>query len=1071
MGGNPGEWKSGSALDGNPKMGRRIQNRKKPSARRRWIVPVIFLAIVMTGIILYKTLLSAERVKAIVTRLLSDGLGRPVALQSVLIHPFAGHIRADSVRVGFTKSEGMVEGAFLTLDRLDIRFRLLPLVQRRLEITSVSIEGPHLHLVPIPGEKVPPEETGKSKNLPVSLGLGSLQLRHFRFVLILPDSAGKSELVADNVCLNLERVKVPREYMETNRVQGSVLLFVRDGTLTYRTGEHDFSFPLRALIQGVWPVGNPWEVRGHIALGTNDDPDSARVRISVNAAGAGVIDSLDVKELSLSLDGQKVMVISGAMETQDTSAVVDFRLKNSPFSLNGIISTITALLPEGSVTGSAGLLADGSCSLTGGLQGDLNALKARVKLELQDGTADLGSTGLTIGQCRMMAEASGTAGKAGFSNGRFGAELFADSVILAGGNSAGMKIRSIWLELSGAFSPDFLPASGRLRVFAGSLLDSPAELRMAWSVPGDSVMNIDRLVLDAVLNGDSLNLGALPGPSLIEGKVQLQVHAGVRGLASGDVRASAVTARLGYATPAGKESTPPLELDMQVHGGMSPDHRFVFLDSACFRLNELLHASLNGSMDLQNNTLDATLSALRIENDRIGPFLPGALRKKMRNAAFFGHEIVRMRMRGPLSGTDTGSHIEGELSVHDAGYDQPSEGLAVKGAQLQLDFSGTTRAMSGSLAVGLGSLRLDTLLLRMPAGDLVTCRLGVKEKNFFADGRLELEPFGLSGEFSGFLSQENTKQDLNARLDVRFSSTDTVEVIPGFSMQGGFSCHVEAAALDTVENGMRFSALVGTEGLNVAYGGKLVLSQVQARIPLELDIDMKHQKLIPGKPESPVNWAEYESQRGIYEKLGFIRGYLRMEQARFGEYAFQSLDMDIDAERGRLSVPWFSVRLFGGNLGGSLEIQPGKGGKEEISYRIRAQASRIRASALAPVTEKNAEEDTELDATLSFQGKGIDPQGSLDLEGFFYITKMGPRFASTLLRAMDPQGSDRSIRLTRRLLNMGWKPKLFSFELRHGYVYPALALSQPWFSPIRIPGQLEYGRLPLEFFLKYKGSQ
>jgi hypothetical protein len=107
-----------------------------------------------------------------------------------------------------------------------------------------------------------------------------------------------------------------------------------------------------------------------------------------------------------------------------------------------------------------------------------------------------------------------------------------------------------------------------------------------------------------------------------------------------------------------------------------------------------------------------------------------------------------------------------------------------------------------------------------------------------------------------------------------------------------------------------------------------------------------------------------------------------------------------------------------------------------------------------------------MNATLAFKGRGLDISKGIDLDGFFHITKMGAEFASTLLESMDPKGSNRSIRLTKRLLKMGWKPKIFSFELRHGYVYPSLALSQPWFSPVRIPGQLEYGRLPLAFFLK-----
>ncbi|HEX9934500.1 MAG TPA: hypothetical protein VGB38_04825, partial [bacterium] len=110
-------------------------------------------------------------------------------------------------------------------------------------------------------------------------------------------------------------------------------------------------------------------------------------------------------------------------------------------------------------------------------------------------------------------------------------------------------------------------------------------------------------------------------------------------------------------------------------------------------------------------------------------------------------------------------------------------------------------------------------------------------------------------------------------------------------------------------------------------------------------------------------------------------------------------------------------------------------------------------------------QETELDASFSFSGRGIDLNQPA-WEGAFYITQIGPEFAGTLLKQLDPKGSDRSILLTRRLLSAGWKPKLFSFELRHGYVYPSLILDQPWFSPLRLWDKLEYSRLSIEFLLK-----
>ena len=90
------------------------------------------------------------------------------------------------------------------------------------------------------------------------------------------------------------------------------------------------------------------------------------------------------------------------------------------------------------------------------------------------------------------------------------------------------------------------------------------------------------------------------------------------------------------------------------------------------------------------------------------------------------------------------------------------------------------------------------------------------------------------------------------------------------------------------------------------------------------------------------------------------------------------------------------------------------------------------------------------------------------MSGVFDITKIGPEFADLLLKGMDPKGEDASIRQTRLLLKIGAKPELFSFELRHGLVYPSLSLTKPWFSPI--PKKWEYGRLPLGFLMKRFGQ-
>ncbi len=292
-----------------------------------------------------------------------------------------------------------------------------------------------------------------------------------------------------------------------------------------------------------------------------------------------------------------------------------------------------------------------------------------------------------------------------------------------------------------------------------------------------------------------------------------------------------------------------------------------------------------------------------------------------------------------------------------------------------------------------------------------------------------------------------------------------MEGAQGMSLWGSLVCRVDGRTLDPEKQWVRVKGEVQIDSLALSKEGQFGLTGVRGWVPFQFDADPLQRKLLPDLAFRSLNWIVYENQRAVHRHLSPVVGNLRIREMEMVGYRMHDFVMDLDVRRGVVHIPWFRVDVLDGNFGGSLLLNPGSGARSDISYEIRAQASRINSAALVDVRIGD-EEETELNTTLAFRGRGIDIAQGIDLEGVFHITKIGPKFASTLLQGMDPQGSDRSIRLTRRLLNTGWKPKLFSFELRHGYVYPSLALSQPWFSPIRIPEELEYGRLPLEFFLK-----
>ena len=277
--------------------------------------------------------------------------------------------------------------------------------------------------------------------------------------------------------------------------------------------------------------------------------------------------------------------------------------------------------------------------------------------------------------------------------------------------------------------------------------------------------------------------------------------------------------------------------------------------------------------------------------------------------------------------------------------------------------------------------------------------------------------------------------------------------------------HAIGSTLDADNQWFRLEGNMAIESLDIEGKSEFSVNGISGNIPFQLDLDQKERKLLVDRGYRPLSWIEYENQRSVGPPFSRAFENFKIKKINADQYTVSNIICDIDIRKGFIQIPWFNVQLFDGSVGGSIQVQLGSGMKEDISYKLQAHASRINSAALGDFG-LDKQEETELNAAMAFEGRGIQFQKEINLDGYFHITQIGPRFASILLRGMDPEGSDRSIRMTRYLLDRGWKPKLFSFELRHGYVYPSLMLSQPWFSPIRIPGRLEYGRLPLVFFLK-----
>lgn len=213
----------------------------------------------------------------------------------------------------------------------------------------------------------------------------------------------------------------------------------------------------------------------------------------------------------------------------------------------------------------------------------------------------------------------------------------------------------------------------------------------------------------------------------------------------------------------------------------------------------------------------------------------------------------------------------------------------------------------------------------------------------------------------------------------------------------------------------------------------------------------------------------YDLLRPYYQQDKENFSHLHIEKINAMDYYVEDMKIDLIIQNERIEIPHFSLNLYDGNMAGLISANLFDGNVENIQWRIKANVSRLNSAKLLP-TGNNKGKGSDLNMNLELSGEGIDPAGDLELGGYLYVTKIGPKFTDNVLKSLDPKGTDKSIQDTRKLLKWGYKPKLISFEIKHDNLYPSIHLRKGSFLTKLIPlnisgGKIELARMPIKFFL------
>jgi len=1043
-----------------------------------WILAGIVLLVLLLYIV-QKVFFPEPKILELASDKVRKATGRELRVRD-LSWNLLGSLDVAGVELGYTEAEGRWDEPLFSVEKVAVRFRILPLLRRRMEVADISIDRPAVHVVPemmkpgafatagkAPSDSAAADTAAKQiQPLPVSFSLSRFRLSDFDISLTLPDTLPVTSVRITGLGVELKNLNVPRRFPKAPEgIQAGLKCFTQGSRITIEGKDLKESYIPDFEMLAESGKDNRWRLSMRLGLLREKD-QSGGLTFGLEMNGEGPADSVHLGRLFVSTGAQTLFRAAGDVVVKESIPRFRLDFTGDSVRVGGLIRSLRPLIPDQYAVLMDGFLLDGMLlPLEGRAEGNPERIQFRVQSMLSSGLFAAAQNQVEAQGIHFDVNARGSWNKTDSLKAWIKVQAGLDSVRMSPSDTLSLTMRDARMEIDTDLKGAGVPYQG---VLAGGIKDvfgGRADIRLEWKT--DTARPLERFSCDGSFGLDSLDLGSLPMPEkILSGFAHLAADMHVRGLE--DIRLDLRgRSEPGLTMPDGThDRMPEIRLNADLNMRADPVAQTAEISQGRVRVNDAAEARMHAFFDVKKQAFRLSIPSVLIRHEALLRMLPFGIQSQMRPFKITGRDSLSVEVSGRLEKNAVKADVSGRLNVLDASFEDLKQGFRIEPIDAALDLKGDLVRFTGQGELLAGGIYLGPVRPQPLKDNRILFSWSLDEQSLSVDSmRLEMPDLAVSGSASAEVTQLRSAPEIRADAKIGFHSVPWIEAATGVFMQGSTDGIFSINAPDPAKKPVDLSGRLVVDSLNVRQQELVSVKGISGTIPLQAELDPLKAGLVPNAKWKPRPGSLYESFREFYRGATQEVDNFRIRLIEAAGYTVRDVSMDIRMAGGVLEVPRFSLNLLEGNIGGFLWLNPGTGVPDSITYSIQCQASRINAAAmLAPGIKKK--EETELNASLSFTGRGVDIKKGIDLDGYFFITQIGPKFASTLLKGMDPAGSDRNIRMTRTLLDAGWKPKLFSFELRHGYVYPSLSLSQPWFSPIRLPERVEYGRLPLEFFMK-----
>jgi hypothetical protein len=980
---------------------------------------------------------------------------------------------------------------------LSLRYSLRHLLRRQVIITSALIDSPRIELRVLPVEKdslkqdeEKPQQPDSlaAMNSPIALNLNSFRLRNAQITVDIPDSMSNQHIFLSDISCSLLDVAAPNGDLQQqqDKIRGhfnvecdnSIFKFSQRTPIQTLDLEGALDAKMDIIAKSLQYIKLQGFVNISNTIATIPDMlhiDTGKLELPIRAEIEGVLNpvkgDVHLPHVALFVDDVSWADLNVRVQNFLSQPTILAQIQRSRIPVEQLIRMAAAvapdsLMPEIYLHDADAFLSLAGTEITGTIPDTLGGrLNCLAKLHLRNFGVTLNHGEYLLQNLNFTSTAKLAIGLNSVHSPELVASIDIDSLAASLPDNSKVFAGTTSLNLSAKLDDDLLPSSVTGDFSVANLIG--ADLNGDFTLgASSSLANLNGKGSINLVNFDPSKIAPLPVQTTVAAKVDLKLN----GLENIHMDVSVDTDSLHFQQEELQLDFAPILLKSDMQASTNPKFQDFRLKKVTASLNDFLSLQANATAQI-GKEIKAVFNVpnVTLAHEALLAYLPEELKTAITGLNISGSTSLTANGRASIAKADTTFHVKTTIKTQDLDVDYMElitlNGVNVAiGAEIDSDKSGTL----------VFDLLIDsTKTSNLPQSVFYNNHFGLAASiSDFAkitvdSGVINLPDLKTNGTISAKAELIGATPIISADINLHQSADDTIYITQDilYSGQNNFDISVRS---DTAK--AHLSANIKTIDLTVSLPNNISIDRINSDISIEQAFDIRKSMLISdggGLIKTPTGGLlDYSLYRDYYSNSKNRKSIIKVRKITAMDYVVENAHVEAYIGNSRLDVPYLTLDLYGGNIGGAFSLAANVKDLMDSPYKLSAHFSGINSALLLP-TQQEMNEQGLVTAHTELTGRGFDIERGIELDGYFYITKIESKVADNLLRSLDPENKDSGIRNTRRLINLGFKPELFSFEIRHGYSYPAVSFDQPWYFPVRLSGGgIELGRIPIAFFLQ-----